>query len=334
MTEPLAPLARLLTASVALALILCVPGAHAAEPATPAAAPVDLTAALSSPTTLPGIAPDLYLTLTNKGDKTVNLPATAVLRVFPPDGEPFFAVAGGIRTTTALAMLDDNGVDLAPKQSRSVSILATPIPELPNWFEDERLNIPGLYRLQVALPAPPPYSGTIRSNEVTLTVAEPKDIDAAVWQQMLAGSPNARPASSIWRAVPPRLARDLLEKYPHSTYGPYLAYIPFLELAGTNKRALEQFPAIVAAYPGTAVANYLRLLLADEHSAKMNAAAHMVEPPDTATALRERQIARDAYSALVKDSPSPYIRARAAASLADVNSREDINLLEAGKPLH
>lgn len=194
------------------------------------------TLQIESPKLLPGLAPDLRVTLTNPTDEEIVLTNKALLYVRRDQpAEAFWAFPG---TTAAQALPEcfaAHHLRVDAHQTVQVPLMPSPTGE-DGWWEDPRLHVPGRYAITVvlnpqAIPATPSdrapstigASPAIVTNEITVTVEEPRSEDAEVWARLVRDVAEEEKSVLAFALVEPDVATELAAKYPRSAYSPWLA---------------------------------------------------------------------------------------------------------------
>lgn len=212
-----------------------------------AAPPLEVAIRAENTKTLPGIPVDVRLILTNRGAAEIELESEHVMLRAQRAGEPAFWVFDGAKKSGSVAFYlpdcsheSDEGFTIPAHRSLEYAINGNPNGSK-TWWDDPRLNVPGVYRLQLVL-NPPEWAHDRRkrpddatsdralgpqaliSNALTIVVEEPHGSDALVWKALsTAVDEDARGTYAVHRSDP-ALARQLLESYPESNYAPWLAF--------------------------------------------------------------------------------------------------------------
>jgi hypothetical protein len=225
----------------------CCAAVVAAGMARAAPLPLQVSLRAESHRTIPGIPIDVRIVITNPTDTEVELPGHDImLRVERAGQAPFWAFDGIAVGGLAAFRLQPCSTDgdewpLAAHTSIEYALDGSPSGEK-SWWQDPRLNVPGIYRLQVVFD-PPAWAMRIgkRPDDVmsdaalgpdaliskpfVVTVDEPRGDDALVWERLSAAvhDPEMKGVDAV-RESSRELATALLEAHPQSRYAPWLAH--------------------------------------------------------------------------------------------------------------
>jgi hypothetical protein len=209
--------------------------------------PLEVVIRADNTKTLPGIPVDVRLILTNRSASEIALESEHVMFRAQRAGQPAFWVFDGTKKNGGVAFYlpdcsheSDEGFTVPARRSMEYAINGNPDGSK-SWWDDPRLNVPGVYRLQLVLNPPEWAQGNhvrpaeatsdsdlgpqaLISNALTIVVEEPHGNDAIVWNALSnAVDEDARGSYAVHRADP-ALARRLLDSYPESAYAPWLAF--------------------------------------------------------------------------------------------------------------
>jgi hypothetical protein len=226
-------------------LLLLVAGEGAAEAAVPL---VQLQ--LIPERTLPGVPVNVVLTVTNPGDEPVDVLSQFPVTVTPPQGSPYLAIDDTTTSPRETFSLPGTRVDptltLPARSSRVFVMEADVVLGSPAFFMDERLSLPGTYRLRVKIwvhqeSAPLPAA---ESNEVTLTVLEPQGADRLVWDHMLQLSNGEVWNFMQWMSHGPAVAKYVFENARDSAYAAHVAHFKWGSTPEEQREGIEHALAL------------------------------------------------------------------------------------------
>lgn len=207
---------------------------------------------LHSDHTLPGIPVGLTVFVINKGSTPFIVPSTAKLLVTTDKGVTFEALTGDrdLLTFVRLPYEDEASLIIRPNSSLDIVFPIHVSLAQPEWFFDERLSWPGVYRLQIRFENSANHTGeaitsSVLSNMVTLVVQELHGEDLLVWNRMLEISGNEGWNASRWLSRGFALAKEIWERHRTSNYAPFIALIlpiPIEDQISHVELALSLFP--------------------------------------------------------------------------------------------
>jgi hypothetical protein len=133
---------------------------------------VRVTLGPETTTTLPGVSPEIVVTLENVGSEETNIDPRFALRARPDEAtEPFLVAGWDPEGGERFPWFDPK--TLGPGQSAELYLVQNEA--VSPWFCDPELSLPGEVRLQISTP-----QGD--SNWITMVVVEPQGRDAEAWQ--------------------------------------------------------------------------------------------------------------------------------------------------------
>lgn len=195
----------------------------------------DVALVLDESTVLPGTPTGLTLTVSNRGEGELELPAAVWLIASTADGKSF-----PLRT-----LLSDQGRPLpvpddlrriAPGGTREIRFDVPHVVQGAPWLLDERIVEPGEYQLRAVFAETVDAVGrydvasALASGPIAYTVERPAGEDEKVWRWMVekAGGPWGEQA---WFRRPGELAAFVLTEHPSSRYALYAAiWAPWKDL--------------------------------------------------------------------------------------------------------
>ena len=127
--------------------------------------------------TFPGVRPELIITLENVGSEVAEVDARFTLRVWPEGAEePFIASSGRDEADATFDWFHPESLEPGATAELYLVQNRAQIP----WFDDDGVNQPGEYRLQISTPHG-------ESNWITMVVTKPEGRDAEAWDAIKAG---------------------------------------------------------------------------------------------------------------------------------------------------
>ncbi len=213
---------------------------------------------------LPGVPVNLLITMTNPGERQLEIPNWARMHVAPPSGEPFIATDDESSSPTdSFGLVSEFGpsVTLGPGETKSWVLPVHPLLAEPVAFMDERLSWPGRYRLSLeTMTGSAQPMETVQSNEAVLTILQPEGLDLIVWKHMLEMSSGRGWSGHYWMESVIDLAKYIHDNAPDSGYYPYVADF---KLPGQTAAELrEGIEHAIALRPEGPVADQLKGALA------------------------------------------------------------------------
>jgi hypothetical protein len=247
--------------------------------------------------TLPGVRPELIITLENVGSDVAQVDARFGLRVWPLGAEePFIASADNPENVATFPWFHPDA--LQPGESAELYLVQN-IAGSP-WFCESELNQPGEVRLQISTP-----HGD--SNWVTMVVTEPEGRDAEVWE-IIKAHPGCYPFG---------LGQTIWNGYRDSSYG-------FFVQPPTGLKSAEERIAIyeeqIAMRPEHPLSDFCRLL---QVRAQQELAGRFVDNRELDQALVHADAAREILDSLAQ-SRDIYVRTEAAKLLKRNYTAESI----------
>ena len=281
------------------------------------AANIQLSLGLNPKNTLPGLPVSMRLTATNLSESVITLPRHAVLKVIPTGGEPFVATWGQNSSAAWIGEDSLKSSKLLPGKTTEILFPLDVTLASPGWFFDHRLSWPGVYRLQVILPANPNPENeipeTLISNEAILTIEEPHGEDSLVWNRMLELSNAQGWGGQEWSTLGFSLAREISDRHRTSGYFPYVAsMVP----ASTVAERIGIAEHAISVNPSGPMVDLLRMGIANLHISEMRKAS---KEGNVVLASQEQMRAREAVNAIMKTSINASILEQAKQKLEELS---------------
>ncbi len=244
-------------------------------------AAVQISFALDSEQTLPGIPVGLRFSVANKSHSTLIIPNFVLLEVERNNGEVFLP-RWGLRDHDCFVGYfdaeDSRRLEIPPGETRFFELPIEAGLAQPECFFDYRLSFPGIYRMRIILDPKPDarlfgvhalpgdYGKTqnrlleqIFSNKVLLTVEEPQGEDLLVWNRMLERTKGKGWGGSDWLSYGFSMAKEIWEKHKGSRYTPYIvAGVPAL-----SEERISNYELVLSMNPNHLMAPFLHRGLAD-----------------------------------------------------------------------
>ena len=261
-----------------------------------------------------GLTPLLTITVTNHGTEPLTLTGVAKLSCVAPDGSRFLAITGPENPNVGMfAPANSPELALAPATSRTYYARGGPFSETV-FFGDPHFRTPGRYLIHIELFADDDAATVFTSNDVVVTMEQPRGVDANVWALLsaavgdLAGEPMA--AAFVDQSIP----ETALSQYPQSRYMPYLVPHYRTRNFGVRERLLKT--AIAQPLPEN-FSTELKLLLLDAYAHHTTgslvdfkldeALTYQVKTQRLATELQRSQFpfASTEATAVLKKLPTP-----------------------------
>lgn len=276
------------------------------------APPLRLELRAAQPQTLPGIEIDLQLVVENPTSNDLDLNGV-MLHAQPAGRSPFWVWDGELN----LGGCDPSWI--AAKSSVEVPLWRRNAGGHKGLWGDYRLNVPGVYRVRAVVNVPAWAHGSterpadylslaslgdaaVLSNEITITVDDPRGGDAEIWRVLTESMTEEESRSSFaLTSADPRIAGDLLQRFPDSGYAPWLAYR--LWRTG-NGLSVEDFRK---RYPKSPLVEQIEYERASRDAIDLSTA--------TKTKPREITAARNALKSFADTAKHPYLRCLAEQSL-------------------
>lgn len=301
--------------STLLLLLLC----------TSSQAAVRLTLSVDPPSSLPALPPTFHIVASNESDGSAQVSPRICLKVVPPTGDPFIAIARLSEDDLVTTLRSSSPLVLGPHESRDLTLWASPAS--PPWFElDSRLYPPGTYRFQLIADADltsgilrdgpdvlqqlPTLGDAVFSNEATFTVRAPTGADASVWQLI-----RDLPPGRYWRAD---LAATIAANYPASTYA---AYAPADAPNAAPADAIARLNAAISRDANSSFAPWFRLTIA---RLKSSIAYDFERSGKADRAIATYDEARQIVESVRRDAKDPALISYADETARGILTRDDV----------
>jgi len=272
---------------------------------------VRLEVSIEPASSLPLLTPSVRIVARNTGSSVEQLPTEVALRVTSSDGTSFYADAGFRDGGKEMRLpLPEGKTQLAGGESLDLTLWAAGLSEAPWFYLDNRLKIPGTYKLQlvsglrldlegghtiVTEPAPP----VLRSNVVDYRVEEPSAVDALVLAHIEAMNGDRRTGDKI------------LADWPRSRYAS--RFLPLWDGPRDYTNEIDVLQSAIALRPEPVVIQSLQSRIADRYVALMG---KKLEALDASGAIAAADNARALYEELSREALDPSVRAAAREALS------------------
>jgi hypothetical protein len=286
---------------------------------------------------LPGLPVAFLVTVTNPNKQPVTLLDAMELRVTSPVGA-FTATGIGGHTVLnlpadAMTPCGSTKCFVIPGNSqRQLYIDYGPALAENEFFADERLNVPGMYSLQLVLYADTfdRSAAAFSSNPATLTIAVPAGIDADTSIFLQQQSPTHVWSLVEWAIRGDAVARRIRSDYPTSAYAPWVAGYGITSPAAT----LNVIDGALAQHPPDSLRDnllWMKGTLLEQWSGDALYAARNLDQ-----ALTFADLARATLETLKKLAIADVTRQKAIVALSQLytnaTARSTLEQLSAGDP--
>lgn len=253
-----------------------------------AATSIEVSLSLDPDHTLPGIPVGLRFSVTNNSDSTIIIPNFVLLQVTPKDGKTFLSQWGHKDEDSFVgyyASEDSKLLKIPAKQTNDFELPINPSLAQPECFYDYRLSFPGTYQMKLILDPDVDHSllghvyidsdakkkafsltEQIISNDVVLTVEEPRGEDALVWSRMLERTNGKGWSGNDWVSYGFSMAKEIWQNHKSSSYAPYI--VAMMPAVDWDER-IANYEIVLAANPNHLMAPFLHNSMANHYEDQM-----------------------------------------------------------------